>query len=177
MLPSHSGRSWKRGAAAVVFLLVSFGLAAAGAEPTKDPATPGGKARPTPIPVGVPLPVGHEVKGLVLPDYNADGQLQARFEAAVAKRVDAERVEFTGLKVTTYTPENKVDLMIDLPSSILDLNTRVVTSHERTTISRTDFKIAGDSLRFDTAARHGTLQGNVKMVITDSARLVQKSGE
>jgi hypothetical protein len=29
----------------------------------------------------------------------------------------------------------------------------------------------GDTARFDTAARHGTITGNVKMVITDQSKL------
>ncbi len=68
--------------------------------------------------------------------------------------------QFTGLKVTTYTPENTVDLLIDMPSSTLDLNTRVVTSQERTTISRADFTDRGrqSALRHRGAARHSAGQ-------------------
>jgi len=51
------------------------------------------------------------------------------------------------------------------------LNTHVLSSPQRTTIKRADFEIAGDTARFDTAARQGTMTGNVKMVITDQSKL------
>ena len=121
------------------------------------------------------MPIGHEIKGLVLPDYNLEGQLQARFEAAVAKRLDANLIQFSGLKATTYTPENALDLEIVIPTSTLDINTRVITSQARTTIRRADFIISGDSLRFDSNARQGTLTGNVRMVITDQSELMGKT--
>src|SRR5438094_631495 len=53
----------------------------------------------------------------------------------------------------------------------LDLNTRVLSSPQRTTIKRADFEIVGDTVRFATTARHGTITGNVKMVITDQSKL------
>jgi lipopolysaccharide export system protein LptC len=126
----------------------------------------------------VPLPIGHEAKGLVLPDYDEEGRLQARFEAATAKRVNDESIEFTGLKMTTYVVEtNTPDLLIDLPAAALNITTRVVSSDQRTTITRADFSIAGDTMRFDTVAREGRLMGNVKMVINDSAELSKALGE
>jgi hypothetical protein len=64
-----------------------------------------------------------------------------------------------------------------MPSSVLDLNTRVIVSHERTTVARVDFHISGDQAEFDTIARKGTLTGNVKMVITDSTQFQKKSAE
>jgi hypothetical protein len=58
-----------------------------------------------------------------------------------------------------------------MADSVLDLNTHVLTSPQRTTIKRADFEIVGDTARFDTGARHGTVTGNVKMVITDQSKL------
>lgn len=117
------------------------------------------------------MPIGHEIKGLVLPDFDLQGHLRSRFEAGTAKRLDAERIEFRGLKVTSFTPENSIDLQIDLPASTFDLNTRVLESQERTTITRADFQISGDTLQFNTIERQGTLTGNVKMVITDQSAI------
>jgi hypothetical protein len=59
---------------------------------------------------------------------------------------------------------------------VLDLKTRVLSSQERTTIQRSDFNIAGDSVYFDTNTRTGRLIGNVKMVITDQSHLTAKPG-
>jgi len=122
----------------------------------------------------IPLPIGHEAKGLVLPDFDANGHLRGRFEAGTAHRIDEEHVGFKGLKITTYTPENQTDLRIDMNTSVLDLKTRVLSSKERTTIQRADFNIVGDSVQFDTNSRTGRLVGNVKMVITDKSHLTAK---
>jgi hypothetical protein len=122
----------------------------------------------------IPLPIGHEAKGLVLPDFDADGHLRGRFEAGTAHRIDQEHIGFQHLKITTYTPESQPDLQIDMSTSVLDLKTRVLSSQERTIIQRADFNIAGDSVQFDTNSRTGRLIGNVKMVITDKSHLTAK---
>src|SRR5437667_8514275 len=122
----------------------------------------------------IPLPIGHEAKGLVFPDFDADGHLRGRFEAETAHRIDQEHIGFQHLKITTYTPESQPDLQIDMHTSVLDLKTRVLSSQERTTIQRSDFNIAGDSVQFDTNSRTVRLIGNVKMVITDKSHLTAK---
>jgi lipopolysaccharide assembly outer membrane protein LptD (OstA) len=73
------------------------------------------------------------------------------------------------LKITTYTPEKRPDLTIEMSESVLDLKTRILSSKERTSIRRADFDIVGDSVQFDTNTRTGKLIGNVKMVITDQS--------
>jgi hypothetical protein len=122
----------------------------------------------------IPLPIGHEAKGLVLPDFDGDGRLRGKFEAGTAHRIDQEHVGFQHLKITTYTPESQTDLQIDMKTSVLDLKTRILSSQERTTIQRSDFNIAGDSVQFDTNSKTGRLKGNIKMVITDKSHLTGK---
>ena len=122
----------------------------------------------------IPLPIGHEAKGLVLPDFDAEGHLRGKFEAGTAHRIDQEHIGFEQLKIYTYTPEDQPDLRIDMSTSVLDLKTRILSSKARTTIQRADFNIAGDSVEFDTNSRTGRLIGNVKMVITDKSRLTAK---
>src|SRR5437773_9078035 len=125
----------------------------------------------------IPLPIGHEAKGLVLPDFDGDGRLRGKFEAGTAHRIDQEHVGFEHLKITTYTPQSQPDLQIDMLTSVLDLKTRILSSQDRTTIQRSDFNIAGDSVQFDTNTRTGRLIGNVKMVITDRSHLTGKTNE
>src|SRR5438128_3524841 len=122
----------------------------------------------------IPLPIGHEAKGLVLPDFDAEGHLRGRVEAGTAHRIDQEHVGFQHLKITTYTPQSQPDLQIDMLTSVLDLKTKILSSLERTTIQRSDFNIAGDSVQFDTNSKTGRLSGNVKMVITDKSHLTAK---
>jgi len=182
MLPFRSGRSAHRGwligllSVALCLLISAPRLPAQSkgrkrkAHATATPSLSPGEQSLT----NIPLPIGHEAKGLVLPDFDGEGHLRGRFEAGTAHRIDQEHIGFQHLKITTYTPENQPDLQIDMQTSVLDLKTRVLSSQERTTIQRSDFNIAGDSVYFDTNTRTGRLIGNVKMVITDQSHLTAK---
>jgi hypothetical protein len=125
----------------------------------------------------IPLPIGHEAKGLVLPDFDLEGHLRGKFVAGTARRIDQEHIGFQDLRITTFTPENQLDLQIDMHTSVLDLKTRILISQERTMVRRADFNIIGDSVQFDTNTRTGRLIGNVKMVITDQSHLMEKANE
>ena len=182
MLPFRSGRygywSWLVWLLSVVLSVLILAPQVPGqskghrkkAHATATPSAPPGEQSLT----NIPLPIGHEAKGLVLPDFDGEGHLRGRFEAGTAHRLDQEHVGFQHLKITTYTPENQPDLQIDMHTSVLDLKTRVLSSQERTTIQRADFNIAGDSVYFDTNTRTGRLIGNVKLVITDQSHLTAK---
>jgi lipopolysaccharide assembly outer membrane protein LptD (OstA) len=135
-------------------------------------ATPGDQSL-----ANIPLPIGHEAKGLVLPDFDLQGRLRGRFEAESAKRLDEVHIGFHALKITTYTPESQPDLTIELSESVLNLKTRILSSNERSTIKRADFNIVGDSVEFDTNSRVGKLVGNVKMVITSQSKLLNNQNE
>ena len=181
MLPFRSGRFRATGAVLLGFALVIASLAVAMAQSPSPQGRPergaGKKKSAAAAPGGIPLPIGQEAKGLVLPDFDMEGKLRARFEAGTAKRIDAERILFTSLKMTTFTSQETPDLSIDMPQSTLHLSTRVISSDERTTITRRDFSISGDKMKFDTNSHQGTLVGNVKMVITDTSELMNKPGE
>src|ERR1700759_4943517 len=43
----------------------------------------------------IPLPIGHEAKGLTLPDFDKNGRLRGKFIAGAAKRLDQDHVSFT----------------------------------------------------------------------------------
>lgn len=137
-------------------------------------AATAGKSTGEPSLTNIPLPIGQEAKGLVLPDFDTDGRLRGKFEAGTAHRVDLEHVGFQELKITTYTPQSETDLQINMRTAVLDLKTRILSSQERTTIKRSDFNIAGDSVQFDTNAKTARLIGNVKMVITNKSHLTGK---
>ena len=186
MLPFRNGRSgnWGFAVCLLSILLPSIALVL---EPAVA-AKPKGKkqkllsATPSASPgeqslANIPLPIGHEAKGLVLPDFDLQGHLRGRFEAVSAKRLDEYHIGFHSLKITTYTPENQPDLTIELSESILNLNTRILSSNERTIIKRADFNIAGDSVEFDTNTHTGKLVGNVKMVITSQSQLLGNQKE
>src|SRR6266567_1387647 len=61
----------------------------------------------------IPLPIGHEAKGLVLPDFDGEGHLRGKFEAGTAHRIDQER-----------TTIQRADFNIAGDSVYFDTNTR-----------------------------------------------------
>ncbi|HEV3243981.1 MAG TPA: hypothetical protein VGZ31_06185 [Chthoniobacterales bacterium] len=167
----------------ILFLLVLLALEpalAAKPKPKKDKkfltATPNASAGEQSL-TNIPLPIGREAKGLVLPDFDLEGHLRGRFEAESAKRLDEEHIGFHSLKIITYTPENKPDLTVELSEAVLNLKTRILSSKERAIIKRADFDIAGDSVEFDTNTHTGKLVGNVKMVITSQSQLLGNQNE
>jgi len=133
-------------------------------------ASPGGDQSLT----NIPLPVGHDAKGLVLPDFDVQGRLRGKFVAGSAKRIDENHIDFNDLTITTYTPENQVDMQIQMHTSTFDLATKILSSRERTTVTRQDFNVVGDTAMFDTNARTSRIVGNVKMVITSQPEQAEK---
>jgi len=178
-------RTWRCWFLAILLLSLVLGVSSlapyASAQSKGRKGKPHAKAGPSSSPdeqslTNIPLPIGHEAKGLVLPDFDPDGHLRGKFEAGTARRIDQEHVGFEQLKIYTYTPEDQPDLRIDMITSVLDLKTRILSSKARTTIQRADFNIAGDSVEFDTNSKTGRLIGNVKMVITDKSHLTATPG-
>ncbi len=163
MLPCRSGSRLFRGARlSFVLLLVGSSLAVAGERKNR-------KASPTPTPEfglkNIPLTIGHEAKGLILPNYDIKGKLIGRFEAATAARVDENHVRFTDLKMTTYDEREQPDFKVDMSDAVLDLESRVIDSKARTKVKRADFEIAGDTMSFNTTTKLGMLKGNVHMTL------------
>src|SRR5207253_10514039 len=75
----------------------------------------------------IPLPIGHEAKGVVFPDFDGEVQLRGRFEAGTGHRLDEGKVGFKLLKITTYTSKNRTDLKFDMQTSFLDLNKDIIS--------------------------------------------------
>jgi hypothetical protein len=185
MLPSRSGRAGIAGAFSALLLLVFLACAVVAAEkkgpksenksPTPAPSVEPKKKPPRPKPEegikDVPIASGHDAKGLVLPDFDREGRMRGKLQAGTTRRLDDQNVEFLGVKFTTFTPETeRPDLEISMDKSVFNLKTQVLTSNVRSTVKRSDFEVAGDSMKFEMVTRLGTLEGNVKMVVRGKAR-------
>jgi hypothetical protein len=174
MLPFRSGRVRTGRALLIAILICALGSTAPGAGRGKKSLKKKADEKEEDT---IPLPIGHEAKGLVLPDYDRSGALNNRFEAGIAKRLDADHLQMRDLKMTTYTAQQKLDLRIRMSNSVLDLKTKIISTKERTTVKRSDFEIVGDTMQFDTTSRQGTMSGNVKMTITGQAQLMPKGSQ
>jgi hypothetical protein len=135
-------RHYLRWLARLFTILLSITITASDASGQSKGRKKGGRAKagPSGSPgeqslTNIPLPIGHEAKGLVLPDFDTNGRLRGKFEAGTAHRIDQEHVGFQHLKITTYTPESQPDLQIDMHTSVLDLKTRILSSHVKMVIT------------------------------------------
>jgi hypothetical protein len=177
MLPFRSGRAGISSAfsAFLVLALLTCAVVAAEKKPANPEITIAPKKKERPKPGegvrDVPIATGHDAKGLVLPDFDLLGRMRGKLEAGVTKRLDNENIEFQGVKYTTFLPDTQLpDLEAVMKTSVLNLRTQVLDSRERTTVKRSDFEIAGDTMKFEMLLRRTTLRGNVKMIVRGKAR-------
>lgn len=112
-------------------------------------------------PMDVPVPVGEPVKGIKIPQYDEQGKLTMNLTAETALKLDERKVEFNNLRIQFADKEEK-EIIVEIPHSILDLESRLLVADSRTVIRREDFDIAGDKAEFDTVARTGTFKGPVR---------------
>ena len=137
----------------------------------KAPATPaptaGGAAAVKPLSkLSLPLPKGQDSIGVTIPYNDNTGRKTMNFRIGVATRVDDDHVKMSKLLIETFNDETGTkEMTIELPTSALDLNTRVITGHSGVTVKRSDFEITGTNMEFNTETKQGRLAGDVKMII------------
>ena len=84
-----------------------------------------------------------------------------------ALRLDNDHVQMGNMQVQTFDENGDDDITVDLPTSIFDMNTRVLTGQTDTHIKRADFEITGDNVEFNVETKKGKLSGHVHMTIYD----------
>lgn len=115
--------------------------------------------------INLPIAIGHEAKGVKLPYIDAKGRLQMNFTIGVVHRTDEVHLEMASLLIQTYDDEGKPDMVFDLPTSLYDVKTHILTSDHPVRIRRSDFDLTGDTMEFNTTTRQGVLRGSVRMLI------------
>lgn len=114
------------------------------------------------------LPAGEPVKGIKIPYYGADGTtLQMTMAAEEAKRIDDTRIEMINLAIEAESDDGR-KFFVEFPSSVFNIQTRMLTGDQGVVIKREDFEISGNAAEFDVRSRFGKVIGNVKMTIFNS---------
>jgi len=119
----------------------------------------------------VPIPVNHNAEGIKLPDLDENGRLKALFEIGSALRVNESELEMSNLRIETYADDGSVEMLVEMPSSRLHLETREVTSEKPITIRQSGFEITGGNVSFNVKTRFGRFRGPVRMLIYDLVHL------
>ena len=124
----------------------------------------------------LPVPIGHEVKGLRVPVRNEEGKMQMQFDMETATRLDDQNIEMHTVTIQTYNEQTgKPDAKIDLQTSIMNLDTNVITTKEAVRITREDFALTADGGEFNSKTRQGRVIGNVHLVIYNRNEFQTKS--
>jgi hypothetical protein len=128
---------------------------------------PAASASPTPPPpkFNIPIPPGHDARGVKLPYFDPQGRLQMYFVIAKALRLDLDHLAMKTAYMQTYDDKGAPDANVFMSSSVLDLNTRIVTSDVPVTVRRSDFVIVGQKMVFNTQTHIGHMAGYVHMII------------
>ncbi|HXO98077.1 MAG TPA: LPS export ABC transporter periplasmic protein LptC [Chthoniobacterales bacterium] len=123
----------------------------------------------------LPIPIGHDVKGLRVPFRDDEGKMQFRMDIQWARRLDEQNVEMRSSVIQTYDQEtNKPSAKVELKTSVMNMDTNVIVSHEPVVVSREDFRLTGDAMEFNTKTREGRVIGNVRLIIYNRDELANK---
>lgn len=131
-------------------------------EGTKSP--PAEKKQAAAHDFDVPMPLNMPVKGIKIPHRNEEGKLIMTIEAEVATKLDEQHVEMENMKIESFDDDGK-KINIELPHSVFNLETRILTGDKQAFIHREDFEVTGDSVEFNTKTRYAVLRGKIRMVI------------
>jgi hypothetical protein len=127
--------------------------------------------------IDLPVPIGHEVKGLRVPVRNEEGKMEMQFDMETATRLDDQNVEMHTVTIQTYNQQTgKPDAKIDLQTSMMNLDTNIITTKEPVHISRDDFVLTADGGEFNSKTRQGKVTGNIHLVIYNRNEFQTKSG-
>jgi len=126
--------------------------------------------------IDLPVPIGHDVKGLRLPVRNDQGKIEMQFDIESATRLDDQNVEMHTVTIQTFNQQTfKPDAKIDLESSTMNLDTEVITTKKPVRITRDDFLLTAESGEFNSKTRQGAVFGNIHLVIYNRNEFQTKS--
>lgn len=124
----------------------------------------------------VPIPVGNTAKGVTIPDAES-GKKKMLLNIDELTRTDNDHIQMINTKIETYDDQEKPDMTLLLPISVLDLNTRLLTTDKPFILRRADFQLFGETLRMDTVTKRGKVVGKVKMIIYNFEEPKRKTDE
>lgn len=112
----------------------------------------------------VPIPIGMPMKGLKIPHHDEEGNQSFLFESDIATKINEDIIEFENLKIEALDDDGR-KIFVEVPQSVFNLETRILSGEQSAKIHREDFEINGDAIEFDTRKKFCRMRGNVTMVI------------
>jgi len=126
--------------------------------------------------IDLPVPIGHEVKGLRVPLRTSEGKMDLQFDMESATRLDDQNVEMHTASIQTFDQRSsKPDVKINLKKSVMNMETNVITSQDPILVTRSDFQLTADGMEFNSKTRQGKVFRNIRLLIYDRNELQKKS--
>jgi Lipopolysaccharide-assembly, LptC-related len=126
--------------------------------------------------IQVPVPVGHEVKGLRIPVRNEEGKVEMQFDMASATRVNDQDIEMHTAVIQTYDQQtSKPDAKIELRTAVMNLDNNVIKTEDAVRISREDFVLTASAGEFNSKLRQGRVLGDVHLIIYNREKFQPKT--
>ena len=126
--------------------------------------------------IDLPVPIGHEVKGLRVPLRTSEGKMDLQFDMESATRLDDQNVEMHTASIQTFDQQSsKPDVRINLKKSVMNMETNVITSQDPILVTRSDFQLTADGMEFNSKTRQGKVFRNIRLLIYDRNELQKKS--
>jgi hypothetical protein len=110
------------------------------------------------------IPDDQTYHDVTIPNMGPGGKLLSRLKAKKVKRLNDRNFEMGDLTVEIFNKDGST-FHVQMPHSVFNIDTRILTSDTPTTIRRDDFTINGDKAEFHIKEKFGRVIGNVKMVI------------
>jgi len=125
--------------------------------------------------IDLPVPIGHEVKGLRVPLRTSEGKMDLQFDMESATRLDDQNVEMHTASIQTFDQQSsKPDVRINLKKSVMNMETNVITSQDPILVTRSDFQLTADGMEFNSKTHQGKVFRNIRLVIYDRNELQKK---
>ena len=126
--------------------------------------------------IDLPVPIGHEVKGLRVPLRTSEGKMDLQFDMESATRLDDQNVEMHTASIQTFDQQSsKPDVKINLKKSVMNMETNVITSQDPILVTRSDFRLTADGMEFNSKTHQGKVFRNIRLLIYDRNELQKKS--
>lgn len=122
------------------------------------------------------IPEGLKNRGVRIPAFT-EGKPSSLIRADAVTRTDPENLTIEKMVIHLFGQQKEQDVRVDLKTGSYNMPSQVLSSNERSRVSRSDFQIEGDSLVFDTTSSQGKIVGNVEMVIYDVKSLARSMNQ
>lgn len=126
---------------------------------------------------GKVLPLGQKNKEVNIPSFT-DGRPTSIMNAKTMTRMDEENMFMERMDIRMFGETRDQDLHVELRTGNYHMQSQVLSSQQRSRVSRADFELEGDTMVFDTRTQQGKMTGHVEMTIFDSRTIMgNQSGE